>query len=110
MKNAIKDVLIHGIVGLAVFMGAFFFFNHQISSEKGQDYSELSNSTFPVMQIQSDNGYYNTMLAYVDPIDLSLVRNQITVVGNDRTLNLCLHNYDYDIIDINKLQQIKENN
>lgn len=97
MKNAIKDVLIHAIVGLAVFMGAFFFFNHQISSEKGQDYSELSNSTFPVMQIQSENGSYNTMLAYVDPIDLSLVRNQITVIGNDRTLDLCLHNYDYDI-------------
>ena len=31
MKNAIKDVLIHAIVGLAVFMGAFFFFNHQIA-------------------------------------------------------------------------------
>ena len=97
MKNAIKDVLIHVIVGVAVFLGAFFFFNHQISSEKGQDYSELANSTFPVMQIQSENGYYNTMPAFLDPIDLSLVRNHITVIGSDRTLNLCLHNYDYDI-------------
>ncbi|MBR5047564.1 MAG: hypothetical protein IKX76_04955 [Eubacterium sp.] len=97
MKNVIKDVLIHAIVGVAVFMGAFFFFNHQIASEKGQDYSELSNSTFPVMQVRSENGYYNTMLAYLDPIDLSLVRNQITVLGNDRTLDLCLHHYNYDI-------------
>ncbi len=97
MKDTVKRILIHAIVGIALFAGAFFLFNHQISREKDQDYSELSNSTYPVMQIRSAQGNYNTMLAYKDPVDLALVRDHITVMGNEGTLDLCLHNYDYDI-------------
>ena len=97
MKKIIRSVILHSIVGIIVFVAAFLFFDHQISSEKGQDYSEMSNSSYPVMEIRSDQGNYNTMSAYLDSVDLSLVRNQITVVNNDHTLDLCLHNYDYDI-------------
>ncbi len=97
MKDMVKRVLLHVIVGVVLFGAALIFFNFRISSEKDQDFSEMANSTFPVMEIQSENGEYNMMSAYLDEVDLSLVRNQIAVVENDGTINLTLHNYDYDI-------------
>lgn len=97
MRKIIIDVVLHLIVGLIIFAGAFVLFNHLNTKEKDQDFSEMKNASFPVMEIESEQGHYNAMSAYIDPIDLSLVRNQVTLVGKDNTLNLCLHNYNYDI-------------
>ena len=97
MKNIIKEIVIHLIVGLVIFSAFFLLFNHHTNQGKSEDFSEMSNSTFPIMQIISEQRNYNTMSAYVDPVDLSLVRNQITLINKDNTLDICLHNYDYDI-------------
>ncbi len=97
MKDVAKRVLLHVIVGLVLFVAALAFFNFHISREKDQDFSEMANSTYPVMEVRSENGEYNIMSAYLDEVDLSLVRNQITVVDRDGVIDLTLHNYDYDI-------------
>lgn len=97
MKETMRMVIIHVVLGVLVFVGALLFFNYRISAEKGNPVTELQNSTYPVLEIGNSVSDYNVMSAYRGDIDLSLVRNQITVVDHSRTLDLKLHNYDYDI-------------
>ena len=97
MKETMKMAILYVLVGAIVFAGALVFFNHKIASEKGNPVVELSNATYPVMEIAQETGDYNRMSAYRGDIDLSLVRNQVTVVDHSKTLELKLHNYDYDI-------------
>lgn len=97
MKDVAKSILIHIVVGVILFAASLLFFNFYFANEKGQDYSEMMNATYPVMMVRTEQGSYNSMSAYLDPVDLSLVRNQITVVGRDAKLEICLHNYSYDI-------------
>lgn len=97
MKETMRLVILHTLVGVIIFVGALVFFNHKLTSEKGNPVAELQNSTYPVMEIGNDVCGYNVMSAYRGKVDLSLVRNQITVVDYSKTLELVLHNYDYDI-------------
>ena len=97
MKETMRMVVIHTLVGVLVFVGALLFFNYRISAEKGNPVTELQNSTYPVLEIGSGVSDYNAMSGYRGDIDLSLVRNQVTVVDHSKTLELKLHNYDYDI-------------
>ncbi len=97
MKETMKMAILYVLVGVVFFVGALVFFNHKIASEKGNPVAELSNATYPVMEIAREAGSYNMMSAYRGDIDLSLVRDQVTVVDHSKTLELKLHNYDYDI-------------
>lgn len=97
MKDTIKMAILHVTVAVIVFVGALIFFNYQISSEKGNPVAELANSTYPIMEIGGEAADYNLMSPYRGNIDLSLVRNQITVVDHSQTVELKLHYYDYDI-------------
>lgn len=97
MKDTIKLVILHVAVIVIAFVGALIFFNYRISSEKGNPVAELANSTYPIMEIGGEAADYNLMSAYRGDIDLSLVRNQITVVDHSQTVELKLHHYDYDI-------------
>lgn len=97
MKETMRIAVAHALVGVLVFIAALVFFNYRISAEKGNPVTELQNSTYPVMEIGNSVSDYNVMSAYRGDIDLSLVRDQITVVDHSKTLELKLHNYDYDI-------------
>ena len=97
MKETMRMVILHTVVGVLFFVGALTFFNYRISAEKGNPVTELQNSTYPVMEIGSSVSDYNVMSAYRNDVDLSLVRDQVTVVDHSGTLELKLHNYDYDI-------------
>ena len=88
MKETMKMAILYVLVGAIVFAGALVFFNHKIASEKGNPVVELSNATYPVMEIAQETGDYNRMSAYRGDIDLSLVRNQVTVVDQD-------HDFDF---------------
>lgn len=97
MKETMRLLIVHILVGVVVFIAALLFFNYRIAAEKGNPVTELQNATYPVMEIGNTVSDYNVMAAYRGSVDLSLVRNQITVVDHSKTLELKLHNYDYDI-------------
>lgn len=97
MKEKMGTIIIHILVGLAVFVAALVAFNYRLTAQKENPVAELQNSTYPVLEIGGTDTDYNAMSAYSGDIDLSLVRNQVTVVDNSKTLELKLHNYDYDI-------------
>ncbi len=97
MKEKIQSVIIHVVVGILLFFAAFLFFNYHSTSEKGSSLAELAGSTYPLMEIVTKEGDYNLMKAYRGEVDLSLVRNQISVLEDSNILDLRLYCYDYDI-------------
>lgn len=97
MKEMMRTIILHSVVGVIVFICALVGFNYRITAEKGNPVAELSNSTYPVMEVGNAVADYNIMSGYRGDIDLSLVRNQVTLVDQTGTLELRLHNYDYDI-------------
>ena len=97
MKKRLQIILIHVVVGLLVFLLSLAFFDYRINLHKGSPMAELAGSTYPVMEIASDHGDYNLMKAYSGEIDLSLVRNQISILEDSGILRIKLHCYDYDI-------------
>ena len=97
MKKRVQIILIHIAVGLALFIAALAFFDYRINLEKGSPSAELAAATYPVMEVSSEGGDYNLMKAYNGEIDLSLVRNQISILDDSGILSLKLYCYDYDI-------------
>ncbi len=97
MSKRVRNIAIYIAVFLVVFLLAFVLFNMQESNRLGNRVSELANSKYPVMEVGNDISDYNCMSAYISDVDLSVVRSQYTVIDNDKTLTLKLHNYDYDI-------------
>ena len=89
--------ILHIAVAAVCFIGALIFFNGRISMEKGSAVAELANPSYPVLEIGNDTSSYNLMAGYKEDIDLSLVRNQITLTNNKNAVILKLHDYDYDI-------------
>lgn len=97
MKKSVQEALLHILVGVVLFVVALLFFNYRISAVKGSPMAELAGSTYPVIEIGTEHGDYNQMSAYRGEIDLSLVRNQVTVAEESGSLMLKLYSYDYDI-------------
>ena len=97
MKKRLQIIILHVAVGLVIFLLALAFFNYRIVSEMGSPVAELAGSTYPVLEIATENGDYNLMKAYNGEIDLSLVRNQVSILEDSGILHLKLHCYDYDI-------------
>lgn len=97
MKKLAKSIIIHIVVAIVIFSVALIFFNYRASREKGQDFSEMTNATFPVMEISGEDGNYDLMSGYVDPMDFSLVRNQIALIDKEGSIDLVLHPYGHDI-------------
>lgn len=79
--------ILHIAVAAVCFIGALIFFNGRISMEKGSAVAELANPSYPVLEIGNDTSSYNLMAGYKEDIDLSLVRNQITLTNNKNAGN-----------------------
>ncbi|MEE1229338.1 MAG: hypothetical protein U0K57_10265 [Lachnospiraceae bacterium] len=97
MNETVKRRVIYSVLAVVIFILAVIAFNYHESSKMGERVSELANAKYPVMAVGSDSADYNKMSAYVSKVDLSVVRNRYTVLGENRTLKLKLHNYGYDI-------------
>ena len=97
MSKNVRMAILHIVVAAVCFIGALIFFNGRISMEKGSAVAELANPSYPVLEIGNDTSSYNLMAGYKEDIDLSLVRNQITLTNNKNAVILKLHDYDYDI-------------
>ena len=97
MNKNIQLIILHIAVAVLCFIGALVFFNNRMSAKKGSAVAELANPSYPVLEIGNDTSSYNLMAGYKEDIDLSLVRNQITLTNNKNAIILKLHDYDYDI-------------
>ena len=93
----LKNIIIHIVVGLVVFVGALAFFNYHNLRSPGDAAAEMPNPSYPVLEIGNEISDYNLMMGYRDNIDRSLVRNQVTALDSSKEVHLKLHQYGHDI-------------
>ena len=97
MKNNIKEIIAPLLVAVVVFVVSFAIFNYLDVKEKGEAVAEMSNPSYPVMELVSDDITYNLMWGYRGDVDLSFVRNNIALTDSNGKIGLRLHTFDYDI-------------
>ena len=93
----LKNIIIHIVVGLVVFVAALAFFNYHNLRSPGDAAAEMPNPSYPVLEIGNEISDYNLMMGYRDNIDRSLVRNQVTALDSSKEVHLKLHQYGHDI-------------
>lgn len=89
--------IIRFLIGFIILAVGVFFVNQYLSRKQGGNMTVLDQPSYPVMQISMEKGDYNLMPAYENEIDISLVRNQVSLINAKKELGLKLYCYDYDI-------------
>ncbi len=97
MKNNLKMIIAPLLVAMFVFAVSFAVFNYMDVKEKGEAVAEMSNPSYPVMELVSDGVAYNLMWGYRGDVDLSFARNNIALTDSKGKIELRLHTFDYDI-------------
>ena len=97
MKKNIISMIARVLIAVVIFALSFAFFNYRDVKEKGEAVAEMSNPSYPVMEMVSDGITYNLMTGYRGNIDLSVVRNNIALTDSSGVIGLRLHTFDYDI-------------
>lgn len=81
-----------GIFLLIIFVGALVFFGHRLEtdiSDSGVE-TEMSEETFPTMQLITQGQKINILYGYAAPMDADIVRESMTPLGVDKKLTLVL--------------------
>ena len=91
MKKNIMIIGIQLLLAVVMFVTSFTIFNYMDLKKKGEAVAELSNPSYPVMEIGTDGINYDLMMGYRSDINLALVRNQIALTDTTGTIQLRLH-------------------
>lgn len=87
MKHVYK-----GLVLILIFVGALFFFGHQLETDihdEGTE-TELTEETFPTIQIVTQGQKINPLYGYAAPMEPNIVRESMTPLDASRTITLLI--------------------
>jgi hypothetical protein len=92
-----------GIILVAVFIGALVYFQSNIGKEevKETETIKMGNASFPVLYIKSKDHTINLMHGYSSNINAGLVRDSITPIDDDKTIEVLIDQNKNDIKKIN---------
>lgn len=85
VKIIYKSVLL-----ILIFVGSLFFFGHQLETDITSNGKtvELTEETFPIIQISTQGKLVNTLYGYSATLDAGVVRESMTPLGADKTIVL----------------------
>lgn len=93
---------------IIIFIGALFFFGRNMETdmdEKGSSV-ELTEETYPLMQIHTQGHTFNMLYGYSAPLESNIVRESVTPMDQKKRITLLLGkaksrlvNLEYNIID-----------
>lgn len=82
---------IYKIVGLIlIFIGALFFFGRQMETDVASsgETIEITGETFPYITLETQGESMNTLYGYSAPMDANILRESMTPLASDKTLNI----------------------
>ncbi len=82
---------IYKIVGLIlIFVGALFFFGRKMETDVSSsgETVELMGETFPYITLAAQGQSFNTLYGYSAPMDANILRESMTPLASDKTLQL----------------------
>lgn len=84
---------IYKIVGLLlIFVGALFFFGRQMETDMASsgEAVEITEETFPYITLSAQGQSFNTLYGYSAPMDANIVRESMTPLASDKTMQLTI--------------------
>lgn len=107
MNNMVKRIY-KTVVLIFIFAGALFLFGRNMETDMDETGSsvEMTEETYPYLQIQTQGHTINTLYGYHEPLDSNVVRESVTPLDQDKRIVLLLSkapsrliNLEYSIID-----------
>lgn len=88
------------VVLMVLFCGALFFFGSRLQNDSYETGKviEAGNETFPYLTIKSQGVEMNRLYGYSGVLDANIVRESITPLGQDKSINVLLGGADTKIV------------
>lgn len=85
---------------MVLFCGALFFFGSRLQNDSYETGKviEAGNETFPYLTIKSQGVEMNRLYGYSGVLDANIVRESITPLGQDKSINVLLGGADTKIV------------
>lgn len=92
-----KKVIGKGLVFGAVFFLALVIFSKIVNKGTTDMTTQMAGASFPVMYMQLGEFTYNELHGYAQPMEIAYMRENITLLGEDRSLNFAVAKFDSEI-------------
>lgn len=95
--SAIKNVVIHILVLVIVFVVAVIGFARWINQTAPSMASAMESSTFPLVYMRNKGVSYNCLHGYAQEMDVNYIRDTVTVLADDHLLEIQIQPFDTNI-------------
>lgn len=94
---AIKNVLVHIVVLVIVFIAAVVGFARWINQTSPSTAAAMENSTFPLVYMCNNEVIYNCLHGYAQEMDVNYIRDTVTVLSDNHELAIRIQPFDMNI-------------
>lgn len=95
-----KKTIIKALVFILVFLAALLISSKIMNSDHNNMTMEMAPATLPVVTMKSDGIIYNRLFGYREVTDTAFMRDTITVLGENRSVDFEVKTYGRDITGI----------
>lgn len=95
--RTVKNVVVHIIVLTAVFLAAILLFERWVNQSMPVEAETMANSTFPLVYIRNNGTSYNCLHGYASKMDVSYIRDTVTVLNNNHQLDIQIQPFDMSV-------------
>lgn len=93
----IKNILLHTVVLLVVFVGAVLGFGRWINQITPTTAQEMASSSFPLVYMRNNGVNYNCLHGYAYEMDVNYIRDTVTVLADDHELEIQIQPFSTNI-------------
>ena len=95
--SMVKNILVHVVVLTVIFVAAVFGFARYVNQTAPNTAQAMENSTFPLVYMQNNGVNYNCLHGYAREMDVSYIRDTVTVLNSDHELAIQIEPFDTNI-------------
>ena len=95
--RTVKNVVVHVIVLAVVFLAAVAVFERWVNQSMPVEAETMASSTFPLVYIRNDGTSYNCLHDYESKMDVSYIRDTVTVLNDNHQLDIQIQPFDMSV-------------
>ena len=95
--RTVKNVVVHVIVLAVVFLAAVAVFERWVNQSMPVEAETMASSTFPLVYIRNDGTSYNCLHGYASKMDVSYIRDTVTVLNDNHQLDIQIQPFDMSV-------------
>lgn len=93
----VKNVAVHAVILAVIFFAAVVLFERWINQSLPVEAEEMASSTFPLVYIRNNGVSYNCLHGYASKMDVSYIRDTVTVLNDDHQLDIQIQPFDMSV-------------